>query len=497
MKKKRFFTFLKVLILLSPIPFGCVGRAFAPLFYVLLLFLSFYGINLIEHGRVRKLKFGEEVQGKGVKREEKNQQTNNKLLVGRNIYLMLYEKWIRRFLCFYLIFLVLQIIPMPLFLLKLLSPATVKTLAVLRDQVPNFFSISLVPLDTLIYGLKFLTFTLFFWVLLKIRMEKKDIVSIINTIILCSALQVVFGLIKYLVGNKYFFLFFHPFEKSGDVRRLTGTLGNTDHFAFFLEMILPLVISLLFIKINFFSSNLNLRERFVSAFNADKKVMGYVVVVLLLGTGIYLTGSRAGVVTMGLSFLIFAQLTFFLKQSSSVRRRLKLIFISFTLIAVFIGLQSTIGRFLSTRIESSGRFLRWPNTLEMVADYPVFGTGFGTYRYAYFLYDTDQGGNWSTHAHNDFLEVLSDGGVIGSILFFLLIGMIIYSIFRMWNERKHPVVKMIGIGILTSLFAVVFHSFFDFSLRIPSNVLIFVLILVLGVKIVTYKRDFGDRNVCG
>jgi len=128
----------------------------------------------------------------------------------------------------------------------------------------------------------------------------------------------------------------------------------------------------------------------------------------------------------------------------------------------------------------------------MSKDFLMFGAGLGTYRYSYFLYDPDEGGNWSTHAHNDYLEILAEGGITGSILFFLLIGMIIYSIIRMWWARGHPEIKVLGIGIITSLFAVVFHSFFDFSLRIPANMFIFVLVLALGIKLVTYKREFKE-----
>ncbi len=450
-------TFLQIFILLSPIPFGCVGRVFSPLFYILILVLSLFAMRQAE----------------------------------KQLHI-LFEKKIRLLFYGFLGFLAFQIVPLPLFLLKIFSPRTAQSLTQLKDQVPGFFPISMVPFETVVFAFKFLVFALFFWVMINIKFEKKDITSIIKTLILSSILQVILGLVKYLQGNKFFFLFFHEIDKNEPLSFLTGTLGNSDHFAFYLEMILPLVLALFFLKLQFFESGESLREKFLSAMDENKSVIAYFAGPVLLGAGIILTGSRSGIMTMFFSFLVFGQLSFYLRQRRSVRKKLKFFLIGITFVVLFIGAQNTVNKFLSTGIESSGRFLRWPATLSMARDFPIFGSGFGTYRYTYFLYDTAEGGRWSTHAHNDYLEAAAEGGVIGSLLFFLLIGMVIYSIVKMWMSRRHPEVKIIGIGIITSLFAAAFHSIFDFSLHIPSNVFVFVLVLVLGVKLVTYKREFKE-----
>jgi O-antigen ligase len=350
----------------------------------------------------------------------------------------------------------------------------------------------MVPFETVVFAFKFLVFALFFWIMINIKFEKRDIISIINTLIISSVLQVILGLLKYLQGNKFFFLFFHEIDKNEPMLFLTGTLGNPNHFAFYLGMILPLVLALFFLKLQFFEAGQSLREKFLSALDENKGVIAYSAGPVLLGAGIILTGSRSGIMTMVFSFLIFGQLSFYLRQRKSVRKKIKFFLIGITSVVLFIGAQNTVNKFLSTSIESSGRFLRWPATLSMAREFPIFGSGFGTYRYTYFLYDKDEGNKWSTHAHNDYLEAVAEGGIIGSALFFLLIGSVIYSIVKMWGDRKHPDVKLIGIGIITSLFAAAFHSIFDFSLHIPSNVFVFVMVLVLGVKLVTYKREFKE-----
>jgi O-antigen ligase len=450
---------LKTLIVLSPLPFGCVGRIFSPLFYMLLLAVVF-------------LAPGPKI--------------NDIRLPGHNI--------IRYAALAFLAFLVLQIIPLPFFLLKLVSPATAEYVFLLTGRTGGFHSISLAPYETLMYGFRFLVFVLFFLALFQVSFKKKEIISIFNVLILSAVFQALFGLLKYLNGNRYFFLFFHEAKENDPLLKyLTGTLGNPDHFAFYLGMTLPVFLAYLFLKLRFLSSGASLREKIIAAVDRNKFFLLYAAVPVLLGAGIILTGSRAGIITMLISFIIFGQLAVYLKQGRGIRKKLAIFFIGITAAALFIGIQTTLDKFMSTNFESQGRFLRWPATLDMAKDFPVLGAGFGTYRYSYFLYDPDQAGNWSTHAHNDYLETAAEGGIAGSVLFFLLTGSLFYSIARMWWERRHPEIKIMGAGIITSLFAAALHSFFDFSLRIPANAFVFILVMALGIKLIIHKKDFsGD-----
>lgn len=450
-------TFLKIIILLSPIPFGCVGRGFAPLFYLVILVFSLMAIS---------------------RGENKN---------------ILYEKKIRLLFLAFLGFLAFQLIPLPFFLLKLISPAAAHSLSLYKEHVPAFHPLSLVPFETIMFICEFLVFALFFRAMINLKLDKNEMFSLCKILVLSAAIQSVFGLFKYLSGTRFFFLFFYDLGKDNKIARfLTGTLGNADHFAFYLEMILPLALALFFIKLQYFEGVKSLREKFLSALEENKKVTAYFIIAILLGVAIILTGSRSGIMTMIFSFLLFAQFSFYLKRSREVRKKLKLFFIVIAAAAILLGVQNTVGKFLSTKIENAGRFNRWPATVEMVSDFPLFGSGFGTYRYAFFLYDNAETGEWSTHAHSDYLELAAEGGIIGSVLFLSLLGMLFFSFVNMWMSRRHPGIRMIGIGILTGLFAAGLHSIFDFSLHIPSNMLTFVLIFALGIKFVTYKREFQE-----
>lgn len=459
---KSFLGVLKALILLSPLPFGCVGKIFSPLFFAVLLMISYIGLK---------------------QPEEKND--------------ILYEKWLRCFFYCFLVILGLQVIPLPIFLLRILSPKAINIFAALEGRVPAFHSISLVPFETFVFGCQFLVFSLFFLIMVNIKIGIRNIISLINTIILSSVIQVIFGFLKYIQGNRNFFLFFYSYEDTEKLRyRLTGTLGNSNHFAFYLEMILPLILSLFFLNTHFFEKRgLPLREKFLALFNEKNNNILYFIAAILLGIGIFLTGSRGGVSIMILSIIVFSLFSIYVGIAAVVREKLKIIYMLILCGILLIGLQETMGRLLKTNIEKENRFnTRWPGTIAMISDFPILGMGFGTYRYSYYLYDNEGGNRWTTHAHNDYLETLSDGGIVGGALLLAVIGIIIISVYRLWWKRRHPEVRILGLGIIISLCAVVFHSFFDFSLRIPSNMFIFVLIQALGIKIANYhkkKEEFG------
>jgi hypothetical protein len=62
---------------------------------------------------------------------------------------------------------------------------------------------------------------------------------------------------------------------------------------------------------------------------------------------------------------------------------------------------------------SAWRGAQWADTLRAVRDFPIIGSGLGTYAFNYPFYKTLRVKAVFDHAHNDYLELLSEGGVVG------------------------------------------------------------------------------------
>ncbi|MCK5643627.1 MAG: O-antigen ligase family protein, partial [Gammaproteobacteria bacterium] len=201
---------------------------------------------------------------------------------------------------------------------------------------------------------------------------------------------------------------------------------------------------------------------------------------------------RSGVFLLIFSFLLFFEFTilYFQREKESqkvIKNFLKVTLLIITFFALYIGIDSVIERFNMDNLLREARPVFWKQTVDIVGDFPLFGTGLGTFAFVYPVYEEVPSSGFLSHAHNDYLEYLSELGIIG---FAILLGGILYllvnSILR-WRERHHPQVKGIALGGIISIIVMLLHSISDFNLHIPANMLLFSVVLSLTVVTVFYK----------
>ena len=207
-----------------------------------------------------------------------------------------------------------------------------------------------------------------------------------------------------------------------------------------------------------------------------------------MGAGIILTGSGTGRTILILSLFLLGSFIFYFSKSHHSRHKFRAVFTIIVILIILLGLQNNLVQFLRSSNSNINYFTCWSGTIKLFSGFPLWGTGFGSYKYIYLLYDTE-GSGWITHTHNDYLETFVEGGISGGVLFLLPIAWVLVSIFRTWWVRRNPRVKTIGLGALVACFSVGFHSIFSFALRIPAISFLFILIMILGIKMVTYKLE--------
>jgi O-antigen ligase len=123
------------------------------------------------------------------------------------------------------------------------------------------------------------------------------------------------------------------------------------------------------------------------------------------------------------------------------------------------------------------RLAHWQAAVNMATEHPWLGVGFGNYEVAYPMYRLI---NWKFplgHAHNYYLNVLAETGIIGLISYCVLwTGLLLFT----WQARKHPdpLARLIAIGLLGTWTYLAAHSLTD-------NLYVNNLFLHLGVMIGT------------
>ena len=147
-----------------------------------------------------------------------------------------------------------------------------------------------------------------------------------------------------------------------------------------------------------------------------------------------------------------------------------------------LGGESVLNRFVGTVSSSdptTGRAHFWSVALDIIADHPIIGAGLGSFGLAYTHYDSRNGLLRLEQAHNDYLQILSDAGIIGGLLglFFIIV------LFRRGFLRANSsdiFRNGVAIGALAGCFAVLVHSFYDFTLHTTSNALLFLVFAALA-----------------
>lgn len=185
-------------------------------------------------------------------------------------------------------------------------------------------------------------------------------------------------------------------------------------------------------------------------------------------------GSRAGAL-IGIAVMVLS--TLFL----SLRSRVGL--------GAIAGLVAILGIYamgswtlLETRgIEDLSRMQMARTTMEGIGDNWLFGVGFGTFARAYPIYqDTSEiVRNYVNHAHNDFLELIFEGGIVSVVLLLAYLGLVIWQVA---SARYNLFQKAAALSILFILV----HSVVDYPLRTLAVAVPFIyfnaLLFHLGIR---------------
>ena len=260
-----------------------------------------------------------------------------------------------------------------------------------------------------------------------------------------------------------------------------GSFVNRHNFAAFMEMTMAVPLGLMF----------------VGAVGKDKRLL-YVTAIGLMGVALLLSGSRGGLVAFVAEVIFLVLLTTGTKSKSKLGLKLALAALLLVAVvggAIFVGGETSLTRVAETAATqdmTTGRSNIWQVTLRVITANMPFGAGFGAFGVAYTPHDAMSGLERVEQAHNDYLQVLADAGLVGLIIgaFFLwrLIKLGRGSL-KIGNTYRQG----IAFGALAGIFAILVHSIFDFVLHTTAvSVLFLMLVSLLVASRVSYEDDVEE-----
>ncbi len=370
---------------------------------------------------------------------------------------------------------VLQLIPLPIDLMRIICG---NTAYLYKNLIPagaskTFFTLSICPNATLSELFKVLTYIgIFFLIINKIE-TKRQFDYLINTIIFFGVVISIFGIIqKYTYSGKVYW-----FDASGSALTPFGPFVNRNNFSGYINMIIPLALG-------YFLTDLPWSKRVIYGL-----CMWIMVLALLLSL------SRAGILVYILVLLFMLSLSNF-KYSLKPKTKTLLVCFSvvFFLSIFFIDFKGVLERFANLFKDETlvvfGHGYSWWDTLRIWQDFHLFGTGLGTFASISSMYKTCPMQILFTYAHNDYLQLLSEVGLVGFLCISLFFILYFRKVLKMWRKRHNAYVISVVLGAMASIFAMLVYSLLDFNLHIPANALLFFVIMGLAYRLV-YTR-FSD-----
>jgi len=118
------------------------------------------------------------------------------------------------------------------------------------------------------------------------------------------------------------------------------------------------------------------------------------------------------------------------------------------------------------------------DAVRIVREHPWIGTGGGSFYLVYMAYQPNYEGFYN-HAHNDYLEIAADTGLLGlGALLALALASLVQAL-SVLRHRRHPVLRSAAFATVMSVTAMALHALVDFNLHIPANLLSFCVIIAL------------------
>jgi O-antigen ligase len=291
-----------------------------------------------------------------------------------------------------------------------------------------------------------------------------------------------------VISSLILFYDLYGFVASGDLqngRYFIGSFFWHNQIAGFLLFLIPILVSFL----------LTTRSKFFKTFLFITSALAIAGFVQTYSRGAWLSFFGA------LVLFVFLYRKFLLEKK-------KTLFMVFILVAaILIGVSmakktqtvvDTIQGELTPQSRTVSGKLRlsvWENSLRIIKDNPIIGVGPGGFGSAYYRYQSEP---WlyAKDAHNYFLQITAELGIVGLAIFTLLLFVTAYNAFKQKNVLTDISTNPLLSGVVIALFGSFLHTFidFDWSIMVLFS-LFFIFLAILVSKLTLLQKQIQLKGI--
>lgn len=311
---------------------------------------------------------------------------------------------------------------------------------------------------------RIISFGLLFYVIFNNVKSERKIKNISSFLIILGGMLSFLGILRYF--NCPIFNFLWRYAKF-------STYTNTSHFTGYIGMVLLLSLALL-----------------LSDIKISKKMLFLCMIILMFMAELFSLDKGGWFQLLGgVLFLLFiAMAKGHLKLKGLLIVALVVIVIWSLAIFGFEHISAQLEGAFNLNIAHSGqakirqRAAIWKDTVKIIKDYPLMGTGIGTFSYIYPRYRSPEVMALISYAHQDFLQLAQEMGLLGLAVFIWFILSFFKLAFRFNKDKKPNYLQGLAMGGMCACFGLLIHSLYDFNLHIPANAILFITLISLSLS---------------
>jgi O-antigen ligase/Tfp pilus assembly protein PilF len=349
---------------------------------------------------------------------------------------------------------------------------------------PDWISLSLDIHSTVAEFFRYASYACFYVLAVQLLADNNRLRFTVKIVVACGFFIALIAFLQEYMGNGKIFWLRQP--PAGI--RMVGPYVYRNHFAGYMGMVTPLAISLFFYYRPRLGYARSVKEKFIALFSSSHNLshVYWGSMAIVMAASISMSLSRGGILSFSAACLVLLVIVV-AKQRKAAPLLFAVGFLALVVLAAdWFTSENVVERF-SSAYDQQGNFRDsrlnyWQDSVNVIKDFLLTGTGMGTFGNIFPTYQTRQiPGYFIYHAHNDYLELLTDGGLIAFGCAAVFFCPLVVRTFQQLKQRQGRYAGYLYWGALAGLLAILLHSMTDFNFQSGANGLYFYFLASLLV----------------
>ena len=390
---------------------------------------------------------------------------------------------------------VLQLIPLPINLVRTISPNTIALRQELLGDLPGADALlKTAPLSFYTNATRhdlrlILSIAAVFVVTVNYFRSPDRIKRLLMTMALIGGAVAAFTLVQFLFRNGKIY-WFVDWKRS---QAISGPFVNHNNYAQFMNLSIGAALAWVYVSLHEYFAERKLEPSVVYDYLGSRAAKFFWLFVIIVTVGIatiFISLSRGGMVSLLIASVF---MTLFLVSRPSLKGRgwiMVIIALGAFACILLVGFDAVYDRYgdLSDSTSLKARMQIMRDLVYSYGQFPVLGTGLGTHAVAYPMFKQISDTTRYQYADNEYAQLLEEAGLVGFVILILFGAVIFWNFLKNIRYARSPI-RSAAYGLSFGLLAILIQSFSDYGQHLPANAFLSAIFCALLVSLAHQNRE--------